>query len=197
MSNRLKSLSRASTIAAKKKRRRTFVRIDITPRICQLDGTPVEITGIPRFIDPPEDIDLIDEEHKHKYEQIGKVLKIKKEFREFLTLKTVITGALLHSVQEEDKGISKEKIMERGQLAMKVYAVSDHYDFSVEQLAMLKDLIRRKWAPMSPLILAQAFDMIDPPKKEEAVQGEKKLSAQETEENGARPKEEEKLSAVA
>lgn len=169
-----RSFSRAAKVAAKKKRRRTFVRIELTPQIINLDGTPIEQTSLPPFLDPPEQLQKLSSADHHKYERVGNFMKLKDEFRQFLTLKSVITGALLHTIPDEDKGLSKEQIMERGHLAMCVHNAKDRYDFNVDELSLLKDLIKRRWGFVSPIIVAQAFEMIDPKEPEKEVE---KLSA--------------------
>lgn len=164
----IRSLTRPSKIANRKKQRRTFVKIDIDKGITNLDGSGIEINATPNAFDSEDMMKAyLSEEHWGKYEPIGSFRRLKNEFRKFMTIKNCITGALLHAVQEEDKNMPPEEVYSRGVLAMKVHEADGSYEFNIEELAKLKTLIKRRWATVSPIIVVQAFDAIDPKSKKE------------------------------
>ena len=79
-----------------------------------------------------------------------------------LLFKTVCTNALLGAHQDE-KNLSGDEKAKRGHLAMQIYATKGRIDLSIDGVKLLKDLIGKN--PF-PLIVSQAWDILDPPKKE-------------------------------
>jgi len=84
-----------------------------------------------------------------------------KEGKPFL-MRTVCINALLEPHQD-DKNLTGEKKAERYHLAMEIYKTKGKIDLSIDDIKLLKDLIAKM---PSPLIVGQAFDILDPPKKE-------------------------------
>lgn len=143
-------------------------RICVTQILRDLDGEPMTIgsPGLPPVIQASE-LDTLEKENTDKYETRGKLCFLKKEFEKSLTLRVVLTGALLHRAEEEDKTITNEDLMVRVMLAQRVHE-AEHFSFTAEQIVMLKKLINRRWAPVSFLIVGLAFEMLEPKEKEEA-----------------------------
>lgn len=144
-------------------------RICLTQALRDLEGETMTIARpeLPPVLQASE-LDTLEKENVSKYETRGRLCFLKKEFEKDLTLRVVLTGALLHRVEEEDKTITNEDLMERVMLAQRVHE-ADYFSFTAEQIVMLKKLINRRWAPASFLIVGLAFEMLEP--KEEVIPG--------------------------
>ena len=84
------------------------------------------------------------------------------EERKPFLMRTVCINALLEP-HPEDKNLTGEKKAKRYHLAMEIYKTKGKIDLSIDDIKLLKDLIGRM---PSPLIVGQAFNILDPPKKE-------------------------------
>lgn len=147
-------------------------KICLTQVLKDLDGTPMRIEepGLPLIL-AVSGADTLEDHHQDKYETKGQFLRLRKEFHKYMLLRSVITGALLHRVEEEDKSLSNEALMERVMLAQRVHE-AEHFSFTAEQIVMLKKLINRRWAPASVLAVGRAFEMLEPKEEEkESVSG--------------------------
>lgn len=146
-------------------------KICLTQVLRDLDGKEMKIAepGIPWAIEL-EEKDTLEDEHLPKYETKGKLLILKKEFHKSLLLRNILTGALLHRDEAEDKTLTNEAVMERFMLAQRIHE-AEHFAFTAEQIVMLKKLINRKWAPMSMLIAGRAFEMLEPKEEEKTITG--------------------------
>jgi len=87
--------------------------------------------------------------------------KDEKKGKPFL-LKTACANALLGAYRGEENlsGADKTK---RYHLATEIFKSNGAVDLSIDDIKLLKDLIAKM---ASPLIVGQAFDILDPPKKE-------------------------------
>jgi len=81
---------------------------------------------------------------------------------EVFFLKTACENALLGMYQDEQKLSGSEKA-KRYALAMEIHKSNGKVDLSVDDLKLLKDLIAKNGGP---LIVGQAYEILDPPKKE-------------------------------
>jgi len=79
-----------------------------------------------------------------------------------LTLKIVCGNALTVPTANE-KDLAVEKKLMRGDLAMTIYKEKGKVNLSAEEIVELKKVIGNFYGP---LIIAQAFKVLDPPKKE-------------------------------
>ena len=84
------------------------------------------------------------------------------EERKPFLMRTVCVNALLEPNQD-DKNLNGEKKAKSYHLAMEIYKTKGKIDLSIDDIKLLKDLIGRM---PSPLIVGQAFDILDPPKKD-------------------------------
>ena len=84
------------------------------------------------------------------------------EERKPFLMRTVCINALLEP-RPEDKNLTGEKKVKRYHLAMEIYKTKGKIDLSIDDIKLLKDLIGKM---PSPLIVGQAFNILDPPKKE-------------------------------
>lgn len=155
-------------------------KIYLTQPVRDLSGKEMIIAepGLPTAIQV-EEKDTLEDEHLSKYETKGRFLVLKKEFHKHLILRAVLTGSLLHRVEEEDKTLSNELLMERVMLAQRVHE-AEQFSFTAEQIVLLKKLINRKWAPINMLIVGRAFEMLEP-KEEEAIPSNGHIPAVERE----------------
>jgi len=117
------------------------MKVDLNFKIQRLDGTD--------FIDLEPD--GVNDEGQPKFKE-GKPLTLRKACGDALTIPT----------QKEQDVDSKTKAL-RGWLAMKIYNHPDPaIDLSVEDVALCKDLIGKRY---NPLIVAQAWEVLDPASK--------------------------------
>jgi len=144
-------------------------KICLTQVVKDLDGQPmtVEQTGLPAVV-LEKDLQTLEPDNIPKYVTRGGLCFLKKEFEKSLLFRHVLTGALLHRVEEEDKTLSNEALMERVMLAQKVHE-AESFSFTAEQIVLLKKLVNRRWAPANLLIVGRAFEMLEPKEEEEAI----------------------------
>jgi hypothetical protein len=148
---------RAAKIAAKKKRRTTFVEIDFKQPITNY-GKPIEITKLPLFIEDPSVITKLSDEDAHKYLPEGGRLKLGDEFREYMTLKSLTIQAL-STMMEGDERTSPLDNYNLGRIGHKIHeANGGPVELNAEEVSALKPRISRI---ATPPIWAQASDMLD------------------------------------
>jgi len=137
-------------------------KICLTQVLKDLDGEPMTIgqPGLPPVIEASE-ADVLDQENVSKYDVRGKLWFLKKRYEKKLLFRAVLTGALLHRSEEEDKSLTPEDLMVRFTLTQRVHE-AETFSFTAEQIVMLKKLINRKWAPINMLIAGRAFEMLEP-----------------------------------
>jgi hypothetical protein len=152
-----RSIRRAAQIAARKKRRSTFVKIDFNQRITDF-GKPVEITTLPRFIDDASILTKLPAEDAAKYIEDGGRYKLKEECREYMTLESIALQSL-RTLMDGDERISPLDNYTLGKIGIKIYeANGEPVELSVEEIAALKPRISRI---ATPPVWAQACDMLD------------------------------------
>lgn len=130
------------------------MKIDVTQVLKSLDGSDVDVTELPKAV---KKLEGVTEEHRHKYEASGDVFFLRPQYRVILTLRKVFTDSLI-DIQPGDEKTSQAIKFDRGKLAFKIQAAEQMVDLTVDQLADLKPLISRSFGP---LVIAQAFDMIE------------------------------------
>ena len=74
-----------------------------------------------------------------------------------VTLATIASSSLFASLPD-DQSLEPARKAEYGALGIQLFAGGAH-DLKVEQIALLKDRIGRTYAP---LVVARAFDLLDP-----------------------------------
>ena len=79
---------------------------------------------------------------------------------EVFTVKAACENALLFTYKGEE-GLSGPDKAARWYLAMEIYGSNGNIDISVDDIKLLKDLISKNG---SPLIVGQAFEILDPKK---------------------------------
>lgn len=150
---------------------------DLTGLILNYDGSKIEITDLTLAVELDSFEAAVQEEDRPKYQKSGKFMVLKTDFRKFLTIKRAIAIAVAHVDQEEDKTLSLDKVCSRGHLSLRVQNSNGECELSVEEIVEIKKLVRRKYGPVSPVIVSQVYDVIDPPsatvKEEESKQEEK------------------------
>jgi len=109
----------------------------------------------------------INKEEKMKID-FSKVLKtldgkpIKTPENKNLTLRDAVTNALL-SVHEDEKSLSGKDKALRYHLSMRVYGAKSPFLLKSEECTLIKELIGKAYLP---LIVGQAWEIIDPAEKE-------------------------------
>jgi len=83
----------------------------------------------------------------------------KDEPENHLTLKTVLINGLMFI---DEKNVSGKEKVDRYQLAMKINRADGVIDLTPENVTKLRDLIGKAYP--SPVVVGQAWELLDPPK---------------------------------
>jgi len=121
------------------------MKINVTNQLAELDGTGMEILSGLR-----------------NASLCGACSEVLRKAMQPLTLRLVCTRALTSA--EHNQGLSSEEKFKRGQMAHKIYN-SDEPSLSADDVVRLKKAIGNY---DGPLVVLQAFELLDPPDDEAA-----------------------------